>query len=76
MCEEADTGGYVGSQQVEREPVVVSQPSRQGHQVEDGDAGGDDDALSDLKTVNTGQDVDGVGTEYSQHAHVEIVEEA
>ena len=76
VSQEADTGCYVGSQEVEREPVMVSQSAGQRHQVEDGDAGSDDDALADLEAVNTGQDVDGVGAEDGQHPHVEIVEEA
>ena len=76
MSEEAEAGCDVGREEVEREPVVVSQSARQGHQVEDGDTGRNDDALPHLEPVDASQDVDGVSAEDSQHAHVEVVEQS
>ena len=48
MCEQAEAGAEVGQQEVERELVSGHQGPRQGHHVEDDQAGGDDDALADL----------------------------
>lgn len=39
---------------------------------EDGD--GNDECLASLDTVNPRQNIDGVGAEYSEHAHVQIVQ--
>ena len=55
--------------------MVVSQAAGQGETVEDCNTDGDDDALTNLKTVDPSQDIDGVGAEHCQQAHVEVVEE-
>lgn len=44
--------------------------------VVDNDGGGNNDRLSDLKAVDAGVDVDGVGAEDGQHAHVDVVSQA
>ena len=48
MCEQAEAGAEVGQEEVERELVPGHQGPGQGHHVEDDQAGGDDDALTDL----------------------------
>ena len=53
---------------------MVGQASTERHQVEDDNTEGNDDALTDLETINARQDVDGVGAEHGQEAHVDIVE--
>ena len=52
----------------------MSQASAERHQVEDDNTEGNDDALTDLQTVDASQDVDGVCAEHGQEAHVDIVE--
>ncbi len=64
-----------GDNEVEGEGVLGAITPLQLNQVE-GDYGeGDDEGLSYLHSIDTGQDVDGVGTEHSQHAHVHIVQQ-
>ena len=53
---------------------MMTQTSIEGHDVEDDDTEGDDDALADLQPIDAGQDVDGVGAEDGQETHVDIVE--
>ena len=55
--------------------MMMTQTSIEGHDIEDDDTEGDDDALADLKTIDAGQDVDGVGAEHRQESHVNIVED-
>ena len=54
---------------------MMTQTSIEGHDIEDDDTEGDDDALADLKTIDAGQDVDGIGAEHRQESHVNIVED-
>ena len=55
---------------------MVTQTSIEGHHIEDDNTDGDDDALTNLETVDTRQDIDGVSAEDRQEAHVDVVEDA
>ena len=43
------------------------------YDVEDDNGNSDDDGLSGLNAVDASHDVDGICTEDSQHAHVDVV---
>ena len=76
VSQQAETGAKVGEEEVERELVVVAEISTQRHKVEDDEAGGDDDTLTNLEAVDASKYIDGVCAEHCQHAHVDIVKEA
>ena len=54
----------------------MAQTSIERHDIEDEDTEGDDDALTNLETVDARQDVDGVGAEHGQKTHVDVVQES
>lgn len=54
--------------------MVVTVISTQLQQVEDDDGAGDEQGLTRLDAIDACKDVDGIGAEYCQHSHVDVVE--
>ena len=54
--------------------MTAGPPTMELQQVEEDDGARDEEGLSRLDAVDPGQDVDGVGAEHSQHAHVNVVQ--
>ena len=74
VVEQRQTDAYEGQQQVQREQVgVVQRPAQLGHVVRQ-QRERDHHRLAHLQTVHPRQDVDGVGAEHRQHAHVHVVQ--
>ena len=76
MLQQCQRHGDEGCDEVDGEDVLGAPGAGQLDQVEEEDGGGDDDRLAHLHPVDARQDVDGVGAEHGQHAHVDIVEDA
>ena len=75
MLEEGRGHSYEGYDEVEGEDVLMSMDARQFHQVEEEHRQGDDQGLTHLHTIDTRKDIDSIGTEHSQHPHIQKIEE-
>ena len=76
MSKQSYGDGNERQDEVDREGVLGAVATSQLHHVEEEDGESDDDRLPHLHTIDTGQDVDSISAEYSQHAHVHVIEHA
>ena len=75
MAQESKRDGQERQQEEDGEQVLRAPGSRQLYDVEQQDGGGNDGGLSNFHAVDASQNVDGVGAEHGQHAHVDIVQQ-
>ena len=76
MMEKSERHAQKGYKKIEREQMKpASLLKDQLHDIENDNRRCYDNGLTTLHAVDTSENVDGIGTENSQHAHINIVEQ-
>ena len=75
VFEQSQRYGQERKDNVERECVLRGLDASQLNDIEGQYGEGYDDRLTHFNTIDTSKNVDGVGAEHSQHAHIHVVQQ-